>query len=165
MKKNTVDIQLDYLELDKCKDDKERAAKLLSDIDRRKDELAQVKKLYEDVRTKIIDDLKESIVNKYPNMDFSAHYPGEYLCTKVMVEKLQYYLAISGSSKKLECDIYLDIEDCRKGAKMSKAFISEFKDMFAYYTPIYKMSQDFDRNDFDGAFACFEKALEMLLLV
>ena len=165
MKKKTVDIQLDYLELDKCKDDKERAAKLLYDIDRRKDELAQVKKLYEDVRTKIIDELKERIVKKYPNMDFSAHYSGEYLCAKVMLGKLQYYLAISGSSKKLECDIYLDIEDCRKGAKMSKAFISEFKDMFAYYTPMYKMSQDFDRNDFDGAFVCFEKALEMLLQV
>ena len=161
--KKTVDIELDYLELDKCKDDKERAAKLLSDIDRRKDELAQVKKLYEDVRTKIVDDLKESIFNKYPNMDFSAHYSGEYLCAKVMVGKLQYYLAISGSSKKLECDIYLDIEDCRKGAKMSKTFISDFKDLFAYYTPMYKMFQDFDINDFDGVFACFEKALEMLL--
>ena len=163
--KKTVDIKFDYLELDKCKDDKERAAKLLSDIDRRKDELTQIKKLYEDVRTKIIDDLKESIVNKYPNMDFSAHYSGEYLCAKVMVGKLQYYLAISGSSKKLECDIYLDIEDCRKGKKISKAFISDFKDLFAYYTPMYKMSQDFDINDFDGVFACFGKALEKLLQV
>ena len=165
MKKKTVDIQLDYLELDKCKDDKERAAKLLSDIDRRKDELAQVKKLYEDVRTKFIDDLKESIVKKYPNMDFSAHYPGEYLCAKVKIGKLQHYLAISGSAKKLECVLYLDIEDCRKGARMSKAFISDFKDLFANYTPMYKMFQDFDINDFDGAFACFEKALEMLLQV
>ena len=165
MKKKNVDIQLDYLKLDKCKDDKERAAKLLSDIDRRKDELAQVKKQYENVRTKIIDDLKESIVNKYPNMDFSAHYPGEYLCTKIMVGELQYHLAISGSAKKLECVLYLDIENCRKGAKMSKAFISDFKDLFAYYTPMYKMSQDFDINDFDGAFECFEKALEKLLQV
>ena len=161
--KKTVEIQLDYLELDKCKDDKERAAKLLSDIDRRKDELTQIKKLYEDVQNKIIDNLKECIVNKYPNMDFSAHYPGEYLCARVKIRKLQYYLAISGSAKKLECYIYLDIEDCRNGAKMSKAFISELKDMFAYYTPMYKMSQDFDRNDFDGAFACFEKALDKLL--
>lgn len=162
MKKKNVDIQLDYLELDKCKDDKERAAKLLSDIDRRKDELAKVKKLYEDVRTKIVDDLKKNLVNKYPNMDFSAHYSGEYLCAKVMVGKLQYYLAISGSAKKLECNLYLDIEDCRKGARMSEAFISDFKDLFANFTPMYKMSQDFDINDFDGAFDCFEMVLEKL---
>ena len=41
----------------------------------------------------------------------------------------------------------------------------QVKDLFAYYTPMYKMSQDFDINDFDGAFECFEKALEKLLQV
>lgn len=165
MKKNDVEIQLDYLELDKCKDDKERAVKLFEDINRRNDELSYVKRQYKAIRAKIISDFKDSLAQKYPGMDFSIQDSGELLRTEVMVEKLHGYLSIFESAKKLSCIIYLDIEESRKGKKMSKAFISKFKDLFEYYTPMYKMYQDFDTNDFEGAFDCFCKVLERLQTV
>ncbi len=162
MKKNGLEIMLDYLDLDKCKDDKERAVKLFEDINRRNEELKQVKERYKTIRAQIIGDYKERLVKKYPTMDFSAQNSGELLCTKVMVEKLHGYLSICESAKKLSCIIHLDIEESRKGKKLSMSFISGFKDLFEYYTPMYKMYQDFDTNDFEGVIDCFCKALERL---
>lgn len=163
MKNDKAEIQLDYLELDKCKGDQERAVRLLADIDRRSGELSYIKKQYKAIRAKIIGDFKDSLAQKYPTMGFSVQDSGELLRTDVTMEKLHGYLSIYESAKKLSCIIYLDAEESRKGKKISKSFISEFKDLFEYYTPMYKMYQDFDANDFEGAYKCFCTALTKLL--
>ena len=45
--KKDIGVSLDYLALDNCKDDKERIIKLSEYLEKRKAEMAQVKKILE----------------------------------------------------------------------------------------------------------------------
>lgn len=152
MKKDVV-LSLDYLALDKCKDDKERVIKLSADLEKRKAEMAQIKKILEKTRQGIFEGMKEDLRKEIPDIIFSEKDPlSSPICAKYKTESYSFFVSIT---KDMECVLYLDSESTRKGRKLSETIIKHFKDILSWYTPMYKIYQKFGSNDFDQAYNCY----------
>ena len=151
MKKN-VEVSLDYLALDKCKDEKQRVIKLSEDRENRKAEMAQVKKILEITRQGVFEGMKEELRKEFPDLVFSQKNPiGSPICAKYKTDDYIFYVSIA---KNLECVLFLDIECSWMGIMFSEAIIKQFKDILSWYTPWYKMYQTFGPNEFDKAYSC-----------
>lgn len=152
MKKN-VEVSLVYLALDKCKDDKERVIKLSEDLERRKAEMTQVKKILEKTRQGVFEGMKEYLRKDIPDLIFSEKDPiGSPICAKYKTDGYSFYVSIT---KDLECVLYLDSESTRNGAKLTETIIKQFKELLSWYTPMYKIYQKFGANEFDQAYNCY----------
>ena len=152
MKKN-IEVSLDYLALEKCKDDKERAIKLSEDLERRKAEITQVKKILEKTRQVVFEGMKENMRKEIPDLVFAEkNLISSPICAKFKTDSYGFYVIIT---KNLECVLYLDSESSRRGAKLSENIIKQFKDILSWYAPMYKMFQKFGSNDFDQAYTCY----------
>lgn len=157
MKKN-VEVSLDYLALDKCKDEKERVIKLSEDLENRKAEMAQVKKILEKIRQGVFEGMKENLRKEFPDLVFSQKDPiGSPICAKFKTDGYSFYVCIS---KDLECVLYLDSESTRKGAKLTETIIKKFKEFFSWYAPMYKIYQKFGPNEFDQACTCYVNVIK-----
>jgi hypothetical protein len=66
--KGNSPFNLDYLGLDKCKNDAEQAAILWAAILRRNSELKQLRKAYQNVYTNIVCRWKEEITGRFPEL-------------------------------------------------------------------------------------------------
>lgn len=157
MKKN-VEVSLDYLALDKCKDEKERVIKLFEDLENRKAEMAQVKKILEITRQGVFEGMKEDLRKDFPDLVFSQKDPiGSPIFAKFKTDGYSFYVCIT---KDLECVLYLDSESTRKGAKLSETIIKQFKELFSWYTPMYKIYQKFGPNEFNQAYTCYVNVIK-----
>ncbi len=156
--KKEIEVSLDYLALDKCKDDKERVIKLSEDIEIRKAEMAQVKKILEKTRQGVFERMKEDLKREIPDLILVEKDPiGSPVCAKFKTDSYSFCVCIT---KDLECVLYLDSESSRKGAKLSEAIIKQFKELLSWYTPIYKIYQKFGPNEFDKAFTCYVNVIK-----
>ena len=159
MKKDVV-LSLDYLALDKCKDDKERVIKLSEDLEKRKAEMTQIKKILEKTRQGVFEGMKEDMRKEIPDFIFSEKDPiGSPVCAKYKTDGYSFFVSIT---KDMECVLYLDSESTRKGAKLSETIIKHFKDILSWYTPMYKMYQKFGSNDFDQAYTCYVNVIKKI---
>lgn len=157
MKKN-IEVSLDYLALEKCKDDKERAIKLSEDLERRKAEITQIKKVLEKTRQSVFEGMKDNIKKEIPDLVFAEKdLRSSPICAKFKTDSYSFYVSIT---KDLGCVLYLDSENLRKGAKLSKNIIKQFKDILSWYTPMYKMFQKFGSNDFNQAYTCYVNVIK-----
>lgn len=151
--KKDIEVSLDYLALDKCKDDKERVIKLSEDLEKRKTEIAQVKKTLEKTRQSVFERMKEDLRKDFPDLIFSEKDPiGSPISVKYKTDGYSFYVSIT---KDMECVLYLDSESTRKGAKFSETIIKQFQELLSWYTPMYKIYQKFGSNDFDKAYTCY----------
>lgn len=158
--KKDIEVSLDYLALDKCKDDKERIIKLSEDLEKRKAEMVQVKKILDKTRLGVFERMKEGLRMENPDLIFAEKDPiGSPICAKYKTEDYSFYVCIT---KDLECVLYLDSESTRKGAKLSETIIKQFKELLSWYTPMYKIYQKFGSNNFDKAYACYVNVIKKI---
>lgn len=92
MNKTNVQNQLpnDYFNLDKCKDDKERAVLIATEIEKKQAELKQLQKLYGELIMRFLVELKQKIENQFPNLNFEFTKLGdikEYMCLTTFIMK------------------------------------------------------------------------------
>ncbi len=159
--KKQTPISLDYLGLDSCKDDKERAARLLEDINRRKVELKQIKAKYKGVVGKVFADWKDEVERRFPSLRFQLFSSEDGIKTDFFTQKNHYdvfFCKWSGKPKNIcmvrVSDPHTSIED---------AVVSKLNHTLPWMYGNYCLCQEFDECDFgEYVFACFTEVLEII---
>ena len=156
-------ISLDYLGLDNCKNDAERAAILWSDIMRRNSELKQVRKAYQKVYHSILGQWKDELSTRFQNLSWVSHAPSADLAVEFTVGNIYYKVGIGKDQHNLICIVLLDLQDIHKGIFMSDEFVSNINSILSQKRgcpDIYCLYDTFDINDYEKAFKCFTALIE-----
>ncbi|MBR5958460.1 MAG: hypothetical protein IKZ99_08860 [Salinivirgaceae bacterium] len=163
MNKTNVQNQLpnDYFNLDKCKDDKERAVLIATEIEKKQAELKQLQKLYGELIMSFLVELKQKIENQFPNLNFEFTKLGDIKAIYVL-NNIHYEVNIFKGkvASKLECGVRVGISDVKRKKQMEKAVMSKFKDVLEYTDGRYTMYKTFSTKDFDSAISCYYTLIE-----
>ena len=157
-KKENSTMSFEYLSLDKCKDDKERAAKLQGDIEKRKVELKQVKKEYDKVISNILDGWRIEVETRFPSLQIQTHSPKGGDLIETFVFNGVHYEAVLGrliGKYKFICMIRVELEDFREDKYIDDAVVTRFNDILPWMKGNYCLFKEFDCADFDNVFACY----------
>ena len=162
--KGNSPFNLDYLGLDKCKNDAEQAAILWAAILRRNSELKQLRKAYQNVYTNIVCRWKEEITGRFPELKMIL----EPDCGDIVVEfsknSYHYEVSIGKARQKLLCLVRLRLDDIHNGGVMSDEFIFSFKDLLSKKTcDNYCMFSEFNMNELETAISCYIQVVERFL--
>ncbi len=150
-----------YLNLDKCKDDKERAVLIATEIEKKQAELKQLQKQYGELIMSFLVELKQKIESKFPNLNFEFKEIGAIMAIFVL-NNIHYDVIIFKSkvASKLNCVVRVAIDDINKKKRMGKHVLSKFKDVMEYTDDISIMSKGFGVKDFDNALSCYCTLIE-----
>lgn len=158
--KKQIPIALDYLALDSCKDDKERAARLLEDIDRRKAELKQIKAKYKEVVGKIFADWKDEAERRFPSLRFQL-LPENEIKTDFFTHKNHYEVVFGKETGKPKNICIVRVFDPK--TSLEDVVVAKFNHVLPWMYGNYCLCQEFDESDFDDSvFACFTEVLEKI---
>ena len=151
----------DYLNFDKCKDDKERAVLIATEIEKKQAELKLLQKLYGELIMSFLVELKQKIESQFPNLNFEFTKSGDIQAIFVL-NNIHYEVNIfrgKGASK-LECDVRVGLSDVKRKKPMEKAVMTKFKDVLEYTDGRYTMCKAFSTKDFDSALSCYSTLIE-----
>lgn len=156
--KKQIPISLDYLALDSCKDDKERAARLLEDIDRRKAELKQIKAKYKEVVGKIFAEWKVEVERRFPSLRFQLSSE-DGIKTDFFTQKNHYEVVFGKEAGKPKNICMVRVSDPK--TSLEDVVVAKFNHILPWMYGNYCLCQEFDESDFDEyVFACFTEVLE-----
>ncbi len=150
-----------YLNLDKCKDDKERAVLIATEIEKKQAELKQLQKLYGQLIMSFLVEFKQKIENQFPNLNFEFTKFGD-IQAKFVFNDIHYEVNIFKGkvASKLECGVRVGISDVKRKKQMEKAVMVKFKDVLEYTDGRYTMYKTFSTKDFDSALSCYRALIE-----
>ena len=158
--KKQTPISLDYLGLDSCKDDKERAARLLEDINRRKAELKQIKTKYKEVVGKIFADWKDKVERRFPSLRFQLS-PENEIKTDFYTLKNHYEVIFGKEAGKPKNICIVRVSDPK--TSLEDVVVAKFNHILPWMYGNYCLCQEFDESDFDEyVFACFTGVLDKI---
>ena len=154
-------ITLDYLGLDKCKNNAEQAAILWAEIVRRNSELKQVKKAYQNVYNNIVRQWKDEITDRFPGLKMILAPSCGDIVVEFSKDSCHYEVGIGKARRKLLCIVRLKLDDIHNGAVMSDEFVLKFNGLLSKKTcDNCCMFSEFDMNDYEMAFSCFVNIIE-----
>ena len=148
----------DNLNLQSCKNEKERYDKLTQSIENFNDVLAQMKRMQEDLRVQYAKKWHEEVSKAYPQVEFFDDYKNEQCFGQCIIKKLsgKNVLLFVGYDGQLYCQVeFEDRDEITNTPIMNLENILNEKNghcIWKYY-----------KNDLDGVFECFKQALEELL--
>lgn len=157
--KENKPISLDYLGLDKCSNEMERASLLWMDIVRRKDELTQVKTAYQNAYKSIIAQWKDEINDRFHDIQVTKSSYGE-IGVDFVKGSLHYEVCIGKDQKNLFCLVLLDSENVKKNSVIPEEIVSKLKDLLSWKKSGYCLFEEFNINDFEKAFSCYIKVID-----
>lgn len=150
-----------YLNLDKCKDDKERAVLIATEIEKKQAELKQLQKLYGELIMSFLVELKQKIESQFPNLNFEFTKFGDIQAIFVL-NNIHYEVNIFKGkvASKLECSVRVGISDVKRKKPMEKVVMVKFKNVLEYTDGRYTMYKSFSTKDFGSALSCYCNLIE-----
>ena len=157
-KKEKNALSFDYLGLDMCKNDKEKAVKLISDIEKRKTELKQVKKKYKEVLENILDSWKKEVETEFPSLPIQTHSSkgGDFI-TMFVYNGVHYEIVLGHivGKYKFICMIRVELEDFRNDKRLDDVIVSKFKEVLPIKYTNYGLYKEFDITELDDTISCY----------
>jgi len=163
--KETIDMSFDYLGLDKCKNDEERATKILDDLEKRKVELKQVRKKYYEVLNCVLDNWKKEVKQRFPKLQFKTESPkGGDIIALFIVKGIHYEACIGRitGSTELLCMVRVELDDFCDDKRLEDVVILAFNDVLPNLKPGYSLYKKFGNTDFDNAISCYINIIERI---
>ena len=151
---------LNTLELNKCKTEKERAAKLQKEIMRREDELNPIRKMYRVVFECVVCEWQSEFIATFPELAQSTLKSKDEMWVEVAVDDTHYNISIGKDKRKLFCLARITTKDYVDGKRITDDLARKFNDLLSWKRGDELMLEWFDANDFDGAFSHFCKIVE-----
>ena len=154
-------ITLDYLGLDKCKNNAEQAAILWAEIVRRNSELKQVKKAYQNVYNNIVRQWKDEITDRFPGLKMILAPSCGDIVVEFSKDSCHYEVGIGKARQNLLCLVRLRLDDIHNGAVMTDEFVLKFNGLLSKKTcDNYCMFSEFNMNDLETAISCYIQVVE-----
>ena len=151
------------LGLDKCKTDKERAAILQEEIARREADLEPIKEMYQTVFERIVSEWYNEFTVKYPELESQTSNLDDRIQTAVEVDGVHYYTCIDNFRNELCCYTIVLEKEKKRSKRIIDKKVLESRNFKSRSVDEEIIFEEFAANDFDGAFSCFCKIVEMLL--
>lgn len=160
---NTMNMNLDKLisdhfELDKCKNDKERACLLQEKMNELQDLIQKMQSLKEKTRQNIFEEWKQITKEKFPEL----HPLGKGYYTDVTIDLIngkRVIALISQEKNQLYCQAQFDDNLPQKERNIENTRLMTLKDILPAYNwwCVYKY---YPQDDYDGAFNLFLEVVE-----
>lgn len=162
MNMNLEEIISSHFELEKCKDDKERARFLSEKIGDIKELERQMDKVRNRIRQKIFDSWRQDVKMKYP--DLEAGYHNDYVGVSMVIGKKRVILRINEDGSGLYCQIEYDSSLPEKERDLLESPLMSLRDFLPqprnYSDSIWKY---YGIDDYDGVYSCFLAVVERCL--
>lgn len=154
---------LNYLELNKCETEKERAATLQKEIVQREDELKSIRKMYRVVFERVVGEWHSEFTARFPELAQQSFKDKDGMWVEVAVNGTHYNISIGKDKRKLFCLARITTKDYVDGRRITDDMARKLSDLLSWKGGGELMLEWFDANDFDAVFSYFCKIVGRFL--